>query len=342
MEKLDCFNEDKKCFIGLRYSCNYAEGASGIFINDLEGMSLKRFSTVANDEVHRGEDLYKILHDEAIQDVCNDLTGKLGESFNFHHTVERRRIGVTGKTFSGVVLPKGILLERKQYDQNQSLYVKSVSFTSDRNVTAAKYFIETAFGVTEKTVDIKAGANTVYLGIESNEDWVSIYFDSCFDIANQGHEYCGCEYACELCSCACGCFYGKLYNVTDETLGTREFQSVNGLSFDISCKCNDTNLICEFAQEMKFAVRMKIAVKVMTEVLVSDGVHPLVRNGKEDAQTLLTKWLGGVNVITGFEEKSEYWRLLDPIVQKAKSFLEKEGGACVSCNSEIKYFQSVP
>jgi hypothetical protein len=80
----------------------------------------------------------------------------------------------------------------------------------------------------------------------------------------------------------------------------------------------------------------------MTEVLVSDGVHPLVRNGKEDAQTLLTKWTGGVNVITGFKEKSEYARLLDSVTRKAKTYLSNHGGQCVSCNHDVKYFESTP
>ena len=332
---------DKKCFVGLRYSCDFSEPKSKIFLNDLEGMSLKRVSTVAGDENHRGEDLFKKLHDEAIENVCNDFTSKLSKHFNFNHTIQRRRIGFVGNSFrEDDALPKGIILERRNDDLNQSLYIKSVSFNSDRKVEDAIIYIETPCSKEERKVNIKCGRNDIFLDIQSNEEYVIVYLEPCFKVADELINDCGCSNGCDQCFCSCGAYYGKLF--TEVTENDRKHVANNGLRFDVRSKCDDTDLICEFAQELKYVVRMKIGIKVMTEVLVSDELHPLVRNGSDDAQLLLTKWQGGVNRITGFEEKSEYWRLLMPIVSKAKRYLESGNSACVSCNHSVGYFESVP
>ena len=341
MDKIDIFNKNKSCFVGLRYSANSKDPSSGIFINDLEGMSLKRFSSLASNETHRGEDLFKVIHDEAILDVLNDFTGLLSDSFNFNHTIVKRKIGRFGSTFGEVTkdIKRGVLFEKVTQDDTQKLRIKSIEFNSDIAVDNCSFFVETLAGTEEIIVDVKAGLNRILIDVESNEDYIYVYTTNCYNIANETVKSCNCGNVCDSCGHSCGDYYAKPYT---EVADVKTFVANNFMAYNIRTICDDFNLISEFANDLKFAVRMKIATKVMTEVIVSDGVHPLVRNGKEDAQTLLTKWNGGINVITGFEEKSEYARILDAVVRKAKSYLEHYGGQCVNCNHEVKYFESTP
>ena len=341
MNNIEVFNKNKSCFVGLRYSANSNDPKSGLFVNDLAGMSLKRFSSLASNEIHRGEDLFKVIHDEAILDVLSDFTGELSELFNFNYTIGKRKIGQIGSTF-GVEnkdIKRGCLFEKITQDETQKLKIRNLEFNSNIAVDDCSFFIETLAGTEEIKVDVKAGLNRVLIDVESNEDYVYIYTTNCFNIANETLKGCSCSSICEDCSHACGDYYAKPYT---EAEAVKTFVANNFIQYNISTICDDYDLISEFASELKFAVRMKIAIKIMTEVLVSDGVHPLVRNGKEDAQTLLTKWMGGVNVITGFKEKSEYARLLDSVTRKAKTYLNNYGGQCVSCNHDVKYFESTP
>jgi hypothetical protein len=342
MTNIDIFNKDKDCFIGLRYSANHKTPSSGLYINDLAGMNLKRFSSLASNETHRGEDLFKILHDEAILDVLSDFTGALSESFNFNYTIGKRKIGQIGSVFGEVNkdIKRGCLFEKITQDQTQKLKVRNIEFNSDIAVDDCSFFVETLAGTDEIKANVKAGLNRILIDVESNEDYVYVYTTNCFNLANETLKGCSCSDICSSCSHACGDYYAKPY--LEEVEGTKVFVSNNFIQYNVSTLCDDFDLISEFSQELKFAVRMKIASKVMEEVMVSDGVHPLVRNGKEDAQTLLTKFNGGVNVITGFEEKSEYGRLLDAVVRKAKTYLENFGGQCTSCNHDVKYFESIP
>ena len=121
MTNINIFNKDKDCFIGLRYSANHKTPSSGLYINDLAGMNLKRFSSLASNETHRGEDLFKILHDEAILDVLSDFTGALSESFNFNYTIGKRKIGQIGSVFGEVNkdIKRGCLFEKITQDQTQ-------------------------------------------------------------------------------------------------------------------------------------------------------------------------------------------------------------------------------
>lgn len=125
---IDCFLQDSKCFIGLRHSCNYCEPTSGVYFNDLTGMSLKRLSTAAGEENHTAEKLFKKLHDRAIEIVVGHLTGGLSKEFHFNHTIQKRKIGKTGKEFNDYKPKKGIYLERYSDDCFQSLRVGKVSF----------------------------------------------------------------------------------------------------------------------------------------------------------------------------------------------------------------------
>lgn len=341
MDNVEIFNKEKNCFVGLRYSANSTDPSSGIYINDLEGMSLKRFSSLASNETHRGEDLFKIIHNEAILDVLSDFTGLLSDSFNFNYTIAKNKIGDIGSTFGAITkdIKRGCLFEKVTQDNTQKIKIRSIEFNSDIAVDDVSFFVETLAGTEEVKVNVKAGLNRVLLNIESNEDYVYVYTTNCFNVANETVKSCNCGSVCGLCSFSCGDYYAKPYT---EVVGVKTFVSNNFMAFNVSTICDDFDLISEFSNELKFAVRLKIASKVMVEVLVSDGAHPLARNGKEDAQTLLTKWNGGVNVITGFEEKSEYGRLLDSAVRKAKNYLENFGGQCVTCNHQVKYFESVP
>lgn len=341
MTKEECFNKDKAVFVGLRHSCLYATPSSSFYFNDLEGMSLRRLSTVAGEESITGERLFKTLHDESIIEVCNDFTSELSEYFKFNHTVERRIIGKTGKTFTGLTPRKGARFERYNSDSFQSLYISKITFNSLTACIATLYF-ETECGITEKEVTVKCGKNTIYLDYTTTEDWLDIYFAAdTFEIAKGGNTYsCSCLESCDKCSTMFGCFYGRLFD--KETTDTEnQYTGDNGLKFDAYCKCNELPLICDFAQDLALAVRMKIGIKLMTEVLVSDDKHPLVRNGKDDANILLAKWNGGENPITGFRESSMYKKLLNPVIKKAKSYLENESSLCIECEHEVGYFESV-
>lgn len=341
MDKIEIFNKNKDCFVGLRYSANYTYPSSSIFINDLAGMSLKRFSATASNEVHRGEDLFKILHDEAILDVVIDFTSKLAQYFNFNYTVGRRKIGLLGSTFGieNKDIKRGVLFEKQRHEETQKLRVKSIEFVSDTTVDDCSFFVETAEGTTEYVFNVKAGRNKILIDVESNENFIYVYTTNCYNIANENIISCGCGSVCSNCSYACGSYYARPYTEVEDV---KTFVDNNFMEYNVTTVCDDSELISEFADALKYAVRMKIAIKIMTEVLVSDGVHPLVRNGKEDARTLLTKYTGGVNVITGFEEKSEYDKILMQVVTKAKQYLQNYGGVCIGCNNEIKYFESTP
>ncbi len=341
MSKIDLFNKNKDCFVGLRYSANYTNPSSTVFINDLPGMSLKRFSSTASNETHRGEDLFKQIHDEAIQDVINDFTSELSEYFNFNYTVGRRKIGLLGSTFGAENkdIKRGVLFEKLRHSETQLLRVKSIEFVSDLDVDDVIFYVETAAGTTEYTFNVKAGRNKILIDVESNEDFIYVYTTNCYNIANESILGCGCGSVCDNCSYCSGNYYAKPYT---EVADVKTFVDNNFMQYNITTVCDDSELISEFADALKFAVRMKIAIKIMTEVLVSDGVHPMVRNSKEDARLLITKWIGGVDVISGFEEKSEYKKLLETVTKKAKQYLQMNGGACISCNNDVKYYESTP
>lgn len=300
-------------------------------------MSLKRLSTAAGEENHTAEKMFKYLHDVAIQKVVSDFTGGLSSEFKFNNTIQKRKIGNTGKNFTDYTPRKGIYLERYSDDCFQLLKIGKVSFKSDRECKSIVFF-ETEFSVEQREVEIKAGKNIINLNYETIEDTLCVYFNNNFEIAESTNNGCGCNDICDNCSCSCGCFYGRLF---DDKFDEKHFTGSNGLSFEISCKCNEKPLICEFADDLCLAIQMQMGIELMTEVLVSDGKHPLVRNGEKDARILLSKWKGGEDPISGFSEDSEYWKIMKPIIAKAKTYLENESTKCVECKHEIGYFESV-
>lgn len=265
----DCFKNEGECFIGLKGSCKCNEPTSGLFVNGLTGVSLKRFAEVANEEQIRGEELFCELEDEAIEKVVNQFLSKLGDDFKFNTTLDRKTYGVVGNEFEDKKQSKGILFERRYHDKYQLLKVNCVSFVSDCATTTEIHF-ETPCGIEKREIHIKCGINTIDLNYSTKEEWVcvTIINNNQFTIATKSAN-CGCYVGCNLCNCSCGCYTGELFDVYFEE---KQRKTRNGLCFEMECCCDDKPLICHFTKDLKYVVRMQIGIQLMKEAKVSSNI----------------------------------------------------------------------
>lgn len=335
---LDCFGD---CFIGLQNSCRFGNPTSGLFVNQLEGVSLAMFSAVANEETIRGEQLFADIHTPALERVINDFEVGLSDDYTFNHTIEHRRVGQIGRNFSGSTTLKGFRLERHDFDIFQTGMIETISFKSDTTTNAVLY-INGATGTRQMNIAVKKGRNDITVNFKTKEDQLDCWIDGCFNIADQLSQCGNCnELDCLTCVNTCGCYHVRFFEIT----GTNQMNFIgqNGIMVTGSCNYDIAPLICRFANDLKFAHQIAIGIRLMKEVEVTGSTHPLARNSKDDAKMLLKRWEGVNNEFTGEKIKSEYWRILSPVIKKAKNYLKSIGHTnWKECVSSYKYVETIP
>lgn len=323
--------------VGLRGSCDCNCPKSGLFVNDLPRLSLEQFAAAANGEQIRGEQLFKTLLQEATLTVLNHFRGKLSESFNFKKVLQRKVVGKAGDFFDDVYEPKGIIVERNCDECYQLVRIEKLTFRAKDRMKVNCY-IEDEYG-NKKTIPFvsKQGLNILRIDYCTTEA-VKISFDECLQIASVDSSLCGCGG-----SCACNTCGMCNFDIEQCTFQDGEWKiGGNGIKVDASIICDDTDLICAFANELAFPIRMMIGVKYMQNVSTNTAINPIIRNGKEDAKEILRMWLGGEDRLTGEKIPSEYWSLLSPVVKQAKQYLTTVRNECITCNESIEYIEKIP
>lgn len=314
MSNYSCFDN----LIGLRGSCDCANPISGLFVNDLPGITLRRLSKTANEEHTRGETYFKRLHQEAANEVALLFQTKIGEYFMFNHILDRKVVGKVGEDFPDYPVQHGFEINCWNQEKYISTHIESICFRA-KNEGKAKLWIHTDCQQEEHDIIVTCGRNEFKLDTKI-QGTGHIILDPCIWIADKVDCACGGNCGCDY---SCGNFNIVPIKRESEYKDPKSAwkRGGQGVQLVATVRADDTDLMCQFARDLAPAIRLMIGIKLMEEALVSDNISPLIRNGKEDAERLLVLWRGGVNAITGFEEKSKFNQLLQPACQKAAQYM---------------------
>lgn len=326
-----------KNIIGLKGSCDCNNPTSGLYINSLPGINLKKLVAAAGEKT-RGETLFKDLYNEAVLELVAIFRSKLCDHFAFNQIVAKKRIGRIGRDFPVMPIQKGIRIERWHDDIYKCLKVETIAFRSN-NAGVAKMWIKTIEGTEEREINVVKGKNVLRLDIETTEE-LSIYLDPAIWIADKNYaSSCGCN---DYCECETDYSCGNMVIRLMECVDGKWRYGGQGIEVNAYIKNDDTDLLCEFSSDFALALRMLIGIKLMEIVLGSESVNPMIRNTKADAERLVTMWRGGINSITGFEEKSQFWPLIMPVIKRAERYLENLEGNLVHCDGNVLYSEVIP
>lgn len=323
--------EPYKCFqlpwIGVDGLCDNIKPTSGLMINSLPGITLRRLALTANEEDITGRRLFERVEKAAIDRVIADVIQEMGETYQFNGVLDSERFGVIGEEFStDGKIRRGIRITKPYRDEFIRVKIEQIELKPDADVTTTVYIDDGSQDIQQTAFKLRANRrNRLDLDFETKEATVDIYFDSA--CANWADADAACTSQQDLC---CGRFYGN--SIVDCGDGWEFGSTWNGMRVKISTVCDSCEFISSHVRTLKLPGLFLMGTLIMQEVINSDRTNPYIRNSKEEAEALIVQWYGGLDrnqLIT--RSSGEYQKALKAAIAQMKVHAGNIDSDCVDC-----------
>lgn len=309
-------------YIGIRNGCDPTSN-SGYYINDLEGISLRLASDVANGEIRKGEDLIRIKERIAIIEVIRDFKLLVQNEIKLKDVIGQDSItGNWGdyKTVGRI----GFKIERCTTGLTR---IESQRFCvfPETSIKGAININEDGV-LTQIPVKLKGGQENCFnINLKSTAQEIYVYINLC-------------DVRCKIikdCTCKCGC--NCCFDLTGLHMPDTEWiEGAFYVKTDVLCRCDYDKLICHYKDMLSLAIMYKLGIKLMNEVVFTQNYNGLIANSKEDARELLKIWEGVPGQFAAqadqiIDPKGEYGKSLSQAVMMARDYLLNNCRECIDC-----------
>lgn len=323
---MDCLNN----FIGV-HNCNSIVPTSGLYITDLEGISIKSGSSIESGKYLTFQNLVDSKMRLVGSKMLDRLSTLLGDVY-----VEQSMDSLIAKNFGEDFLAQedgnpGWRVEKRPTSLSK-LYIPRFYFKSH---TAVERTITITDGVNTETFDVVAGADeevviesrffssqlkvdiTYNSDAEPSDDGVSPYSEniSPFD-----------AYYYDGCNTCCGHRYLMIHGLDFDGA---EKSVYYGIRADIELICDKEKMICLLSGTNKTIFLYALGVEILNEWIASDRFNFLAMNSKEWAAEKRIEWSFEVD------------KLWSSNAQGIKNVLMSKEPKCFTCNG-YKYQEIIP
>lgn len=323
---MGCLNDflcGTRTIIGIRDydECNIPE--SGLYINDIPGISLKIASKIANEEFHTGAILIQKRINIATKLVFDEFSQEIAKYFDFSAVIETRDCNRFNETlYPAANLDRGLILKRWRSEMAQ-IYIQEIYIKVDTTQAGVVVSIVDGDTTTNFTVDLVANVTyTLFANYTAVNEQVKIL------INNNLFQTYGCDCLTNKSSCG-SCSGGpKGFFITGWD-GTNETVKCFGLSVNASVRCYEENVICALIPRMYFILWYKSGIEFLNEYINSDRLNNVTLFTKDRAKELRE------------ELEIEYKVRYSNFIKSIYNFLKSTKGECVVCNGN-KYIETHP
>lgn len=289
-------------FIGIRGVDE--QSLSGLWVNDLPGVTLRNAANTANEEDVQGAELLKRCRKLAYMETVDDFVAVLSRDVSFGGNTLATCVGKPTeytRTLDGSI---SLSILADCGDQFSDLFIGSIQV-----IAATDGCVDlTIDGVTE-VWRLKKGRN-----VKTVNKWFSI---RSFDVSIAGTGIDLYEWTGSYCNCA-ECDYS----------GSRLF------TVEIFDRCN-INLVAErYLENLKFAFWYKTGINLMHEILSTTRFNDFVR-GTDTAERNLVVWAGGTDIQAGLSVKGQYGEKIKAAATVAAMDLKTTHSRCLDCGNKV-------
>ncbi len=314
----ECF---KIPFIGLKLACDESS-SSGLYINDIEGMSFRFAAGAAKDTYTKGEDLFRSKERLAIKDTIRDFLLLCQKDFSFKDILSDQYI--TGKWGDYEAFDKYGFEVSKCEDNFIGLEIPYFSIFPENtlNVTV----IVKADGTTVMSFDkqvIGGEENKILIDYKGNANVVQVYVNLC---GNRARTLTSCNCQC-IHSCN-GCATIRPLTTINDVLDYAGHYSAKG---SVICRCSFEHMICAYKGELALPILYNTAIKLSREYIFSNNINPYMDANKESVKELLLIWEGVPSEGEMFDKRSEYFKSLYNVVLMARNYIKNSRTICKEC-----------
>lgn len=291
---------------------------SGLYINDLQGISFEKADAIADSDYATGIEMIDGLIDHSIALVTDDLKEYAMPYFKLHSIIDLHK---TGKFRTGYHAKKaanrGLHVE-KHASKLTCIYVQRLWILGN---STGDFDVVISDGNETTTYEVSLTAGEEYelqVNYQANRDEIYIYIDNTNFAPAYG--YVG------TCDCGMGVRY-RMYKVYGWT-GSKNTNYHYGIRGEISIICDLDDVACVLSKYLRFPILYKFGVEFMKEVQESDRLNYFTLVGREQAAELEAKY------------QAEYEKRMKTLLNTLPQLLRSIDSHCVSCN-QSKYIEAI-
>lgn len=284
---MDCLDN----LIGIGKTCAGSVPTSGLYIQDLPGISLKIADAAINEEEISGKTLIERKIGFAQDYLVNDIRNFLKDRFNILSAIEENTIGYYKEDQSITTLEAGklkgfrIQLRERPYLQ-LNLHRIGIKLNATVSTSIFVYDLHQNKLIDTIAVDAVAG-DIVYLDVNkkylTNRQKLSLFI--CYASADSGayntNTYEGTIRRCRTCA-GDGNYYsyissGYLNSALSKTDANFNASSTgNGLTIDYSVSCSIEPFVCNLSQLLAWPLLFKTGAELMVELINSRRLNSII------------------------------------------------------------------
>ena len=309
-------------YIGLR-GCSSAIPPSGLYVNDLPGISLKQIVSLTNEEEKTYQDLWEMIQRRAQNRFSLDVREQMGKSYKIKSINQGINVdGYSAGTGSFPTLAAyGFTIEYDTMDTGNVpspltyIHIQQIKFYSEISGTYALDFInidalQTVYSI---SVTINPGVNIIEVNTTFNNVgrlFVGIALD-------QGLDYTSIKAPSDYWTGCCGAlvrgakFENNVFSFGNELYG---FSPI----FTIGCSWD--GLICQNKNIFSRALWYLLGIEVLTEVIYSTKLNQFTTVNLQKANDLRTEY------------QVEYMKALEQIC----SGMNLDCDCCLECSGSVQ------
>jgi hypothetical protein len=287
--------------VGIKNGCSDIVPSSGLYVNDLPGMSLKIADSAANSEKVNGYFLIQNRIDFAANYLSSDIRAYLQDKFVINSVLESSKAGfykddntliATSSKLRGVKITV-----REEPFININISKIGLRFDSAQTTNIYIYNLYTAellYTLPITTVADEITYITVNKQIATNKQRLSLFvctdssLSSFYDSStNQIGDREGCK------TCNSSKYLSRVSSgYIDSALSKTEsnFVTANntgGITIDYTIECDITNYICSLSHSLSWSLLYKTGHLIMQELINSDQLNTIVMINKTRNEELL-------------------------------------------------------
>lgn len=277
-------------FITVRQACTNVTPTSGLYIEDLPGISIQSAAMIAEEKYANGVDLIhdKVIH--AIQLLQTEVQKQMMlKGMNIPPAPQAREFCSFSKTLVNATAPinRGVRLYQNNLNSPYSCLFINRIYVKSQTTATKTIRVEDKDGVLIQSYTVNLTANELYT-IEAN----LCVFDTLTYIVMDNTDVVTFKTSCTNGDC---CHWdhnkraSKFYSVTGWD-GTHCDRNSYGIGVDVGLRCDLSAMMCDVLPYIQMAVLYKAGAEILKELLASRRLSIVTISNQEWAMETIPEW----------------------------------------------------
>jgi hypothetical protein len=326
--------------IGIHRSCNEETPSSGLYIQDLSGITLSVANAGIGNETISG---IKLIEDKITfsqNAILAALRMQLANKIRVNSIINNDTVGFYKENLTVVNLEadklKGIVVKANQYPYLE-FYLSTVYLKLASAVTTNVYVYDLMTNTLLDTIEVTTVARTpvavtVNKAYQTKKQKLQLFICVDSSVANTYETNMGTQ---NCSNCASGGYSNRYISFSSGQIGTADQKidsnitsntGTNGLSINYSLNCSLEPFLCNMGNQIAWSLLHKVGAEIMDELIASRRLNSIVTIDKTTNEALRERY------------NNEYMASMSALLAN----IQLPNDICFNCNSKIRKTVAIP